>query len=64
MVNSLRADLGAAVTRRLESKSIFAGLGTELAEVRGTLQTKSDEHELLRATVGVVFDDLGVAQLE
>ena len=37
------------------------GLGMELAEVRGTLQAKSDEHDLLRAAIGVVFDDLGVA---
>ena len=32
-VSSLRADLGAAVTRRLEAESISAGLGMELAEV-------------------------------
>ena len=60
-VSSLRADLGAVVARRLEAKSISAGLGRELAEVRGILQAESDEHDLLRAAVGVVFDDLGVA---
>ena len=59
VVNSLRVDLGAAVTRRLEAESISAGLGTKLVEVRGILQAESDEHDLLRATVGVVFDDLG-----
>ena len=64
VVNSLRADLGAPVIRRLEAKSISTGLGTELAEVRGTLQAKSDEHDLLRSAVGVVFDDLGVARPE
>ena len=32
--------------------------------MRGILQTESDEHDLLRAAVGVVFDDLGVARLE
>ena len=32
--------------------------------MRGFLQVESDEHDLLRATVGVVFDDLGVARLE
>ena len=36
-VSSLRADLGAVVARRLEAKSISVGLGTDLAEVRGTL---------------------------
>ena len=45
------------MTQRLEAESISTGLGTELAEVRGILQAKSDEHDLLRATVGVVFDD-------
>ena len=33
----------------------------ELAEVRGILQANRDEHDLLRATIEVVFDDLGVA---
>ena len=46
----------------MEAESISARLGTELAEVRGTLQAESDEHDLLRAAVGVVFDDLGLAQ--
>ena len=32
--------------------------------MRGILQADSDEHDLLRTTVGVVFDDLGVARLE
>ena len=64
MVNSLRVDLGVTVTRRLETKSISAGLGKELAEVWGILQDESDEHDLLRTAVGVVFDDLGVAQPE
>ena len=64
MVSSLWVDLGAMVTQRLEAESISAGLGMELVEVRGTLQAESDEHDLLRAIVGVVFDDLGVAQLE
>jgi len=36
----------------------------ELAEVRGILQAESDEHDLLRATVRVVFDDLGVVRPE
>ena len=61
VVNSLRADLGVTVTQRLEAENVSARLGTELAEVRGILQAKSDEHDLLRAAVWVVFDDLGVA---
>ena len=60
MVNSLWADLGVAVTQRLEAKSISTRLGKELVEVRGILQAESDEHDLLRAAIGVVFDDLGV----
>ena len=36
-VSSLWADLGAAVAQRLEAESVSAGLGTELAEVRGIL---------------------------
>ena len=58
-VSSLWVDPGAAMARRLEAESVSIGLGTELAEVRGILQAKSDEHDLLRAAVGVVFDDLG-----
>ena len=45
----------------MEAESISAGLGKELAEVRGILQTESDEHDLLCAAVRVVFDDLRVA---
>ena len=61
-VSSLRADLGATVAQRLEAESISAELGTELAEVWGILQAKSDEHDLMRAAIRVVFDDLGVAR--
>ena len=32
--------------------------------MRGILQAESDEHDLLRTAVGVVFNDLGVAQQE
>jgi len=46
------------------AENVSAGLGMELAEVQGILQAKSDEHDLLRAAVGVVLDDLGVVQLE
>ena len=49
------------MAQRLEAKSISVGLGTKLAEVWGILQAESDEHDLLRAAVRVVFDDLGVA---
>ena len=44
----------------MQAESIFAELGNELAKVRGILQAESDEHDLLRAAIGVVFDDLGV----
>ena len=64
VVSSLRADLGVMVTQRLEAESISTRLGKELAEVRGILQAKSDEHDLLCTAVGVVFDDMGVAQPE
>ena len=50
VVDSLRADLGAAVNRRLDVESIAARLDKELTEVRGILQTESDEHDLLQAT--------------
>jgi len=60
-VSSLRANLGTVVAQRLEAKSVSAGLVTELAKTRGILQVESDEHDLLRATIGVVFDDLEVA---
>ena len=46
----------------MEAESISARLGKELAEVRGILLAESDEHDLLCTAVGVVFDDLGVAQ--
>ena len=48
-------------TQRLEAESIFAGLATELAEARRNLQAQSDEHNLLSAALGVVYDDLEVA---
>ena len=50
------------MAQRLEAESVSAGLGTELAKVWGILQAESDEDDLLRAVVGVVFDDLGVAR--
>ena len=64
MVSSLWADLGTAVAQRLEAESVSAGLATELTETRGILQAESDEDDLLRTAIGVVFDDLGVARPE
>ena len=52
------------MARRLEDEEISTRLGTELAEVRGILWAKSDQHDLLRATIMVVCDDLQVAQEE
>ena len=62
VVDSLRVDLGATVNQRLDAESVAARLDKELAEVRGILQTESDEHDLLQATVGVVIDALRVVQ--
>ena len=62
MVKSLRADLGAAVNQRLDAVNVAARLDKELTEVRGILQTESDEHDLLQAAVGVVINALRVAQ--
>ena len=64
MVSSLRADLGTAVARRLEAESVSAGLVMELAETWGILLVESDEHDLLHAAIGLVFDDLEVARPE
>ena len=64
MVNSLLEDLGTTVSRRLDTESITARLGKELAEVRGILQTMSDEHDLLQAAIRVVINALRVAQPE
>jgi len=57
-VRALWVDLGDMVSRRLEAEEISAGLGTELAEARGFLQVKSNQHDLLCSTVMVVCDDL------
>ena len=62
MVKSLRTDLGAAVSQRLDTESISTGLVEELAKVRWILQTESDEHDLLQVAVGVVIDALRVTQ--
>ena len=50
VADSLWADLGAVVNRRLDTVSVAARLDKELTEVRGILQTESDEHDLLQAT--------------
>ena len=63
-ISSLQADLRTTVARRLEAKSVSARLVIELVEAGRILQAESDEHNLLRATVRVVFDDLGVARPE
>ena len=46
----------------MEAEDVSTGLGKELAEVRGILQTESDKHDLLQAAVGVVIDALRVVQ--
>ena len=62
MADSLWADLGVAVNQRLDAESVVARVEKELTEVRGILQTESDEHDLLQAAVVVVIDALSVAQ--
>ena len=48
------------ITQRLEAESVSAELATELTEARRLLQEESNEHDLLHAALGVVFDDLEV----
>ena len=62
VVRSLRADLGDAVSRRLSTKNVSVKLENELTHVRRTLQTESDEHDLLQAAVEVVLDALKVVE--
>jgi hypothetical protein len=38
-------------------------LETELAEMKKNLQVENDEHNMLRAAIGVICDDLRVAQV-
>ena len=45
----------------MDAKSVAARLDKELTDVRGILQTESDEHDLLQAAVRVVIDALRVA---
>ena len=63
VARSLRADLGDAVSQRLSAENVSVKLEKELAHVRRTLQTESDEHDLLQAAVGVVLDALKVVEL-
>ena len=62
VVRSLRTDLGDAVSRRLNAENVSVKLEKELAHIRRTLQTESDEHDLLQAAVGVVLDALKVVE--
>ena len=48
----------------LEAESVSTGLVTELTEMQRILQEESDEHVLLSATLGVVYDDLEVVRSE
>ena len=64
MADSLRVDLGDAVSRRLDVENVVTRLEKELAKVREILRVESDEHDLLQTAVGVVTDALEVAQPE
>ena len=48
----------------MEAKSISIGLATELTEAWRNLLAESDEHDLLSAALGVVYDDLEVVRSE
>ena len=52
------------MTQRMEAEGVSVGLVTELAEAQRGLQEESDEHDLLRASLGVVCDDLEVVKSE
>ena len=52
------------MTQRLEAEGISAELAVDLAEARRNLQAESDELGILRATLGVVCDDLEVVRSE
>ena len=64
MANSLRVDLGDAVSQRLDVENVVTRLEKELAEERGILQVESNEHDLLQTAIDVVTDALEVAQPE
>jgi hypothetical protein len=51
------ADLG-------REKAKVLTLDQELTEVRKDLEVEANEHGMLRAAIGVIYDDLGVAQAE
>ena len=46
----------------MSAENVSVKLEKELAHVRRTLQTESDEHNLLQAAVGVVLDALKVVE--
>ena len=52
------------VTQRLEAESISVGLPMKPTKERRGLQAESDEHDLLHAALGVVYDDLEVVRSE
>ena len=52
------------MTRKLEAKSVSAGLVADLAKVRRNRQAESDELGILSAALRVVYDDLEVVLSE
>ena len=46
----------------MSAENVSVKLEKELAHVRRTLQTESDEHDLLQAVIGVVPDALKVVE--
>jgi len=50
--------LNETVTPRCYTKGATARLAMNLTEARGLLQAKSDELNVLKVALGVVYDDL------
>ena len=58
------AKLGTTKAQKLEAEGATAELATDLAEARSLLQAESDELDVLKVALGVVYDDLQVVQAE
>ena len=44
--------------QKLEAEGAVAGLATDLAKARSLLQAESDELDILKVALSVVYDDL------
>ena len=48
----------------MEAECVATRMATDLAEVRSLLQVESDELDVLKVALGLVYDDLQVVQAE